>query len=47
MIAVGDHWEWLQARRLLITVTEASLLHMKKETLLGRCACASVCAYVD
>lgn len=36
LIAVGDVWEWVQARRLLATVTEASLLHMKKETVVVR-----------
>ena len=36
LIAVGDTWEWVQAKRLLVNVTEASLYHMKKEVVTGK-----------
>jgi hypothetical protein len=37
LVAVGDTWEWIQAnKRLLATVVEASLLHVKKENFVGR-----------
>lgn len=37
LIAVGDAWEWPPAsRRLLLSVTEASLCHMRRETIAGR-----------
>jgi Leucine-rich repeat (LRR) protein len=36
LVAVGDTWEWVQAKRLLATVVEASLLHVKKEIVVAR-----------
>jgi hypothetical protein len=37
LVAVGDTWEWIQAnKRLLATVVEASLLHVKKEIVVAR-----------
>ena len=36
LIAVGDAWEWVQAKRLLVNVVEASLYHMKKEVVISK-----------
>ncbi len=42
LIAVGDSWEWTQSRRLLLNVTEASLYHMRRETVLAKFSAAHV-----
>lgn len=36
LIAVGEAWEWVQTKRLLVNVTEASLLHMKVEHVVAK-----------
>lgn len=36
LIAVGDSWEWTPNKRLLQNVTEASMYHMKRATILNR-----------
>jgi len=36
LIAVGDSWEWASNKRLLQNVTEASLYHMKRATIISR-----------
>ncbi len=33
LVAAGDAWEWVQAKRLLVNVTEASLYHMKRNVI--------------
>jgi len=38
LVAVGDAWEWVQAKRLLVTVTEASLYHMKRNVVTSKFA---------
>jgi hypothetical protein len=39
LVAVGDAWEWVQAKRLLVNVTEASLYHMKREVITSKFSC--------
>jgi len=36
LIAVGDSWDWVQQKRLLVNVVEASLYHMKKEVIISK-----------
>ena len=38
LVAVGDAWEWIQAKRLLVNVTEASLYHMKRNVITSKFA---------
>eukprot|EP01042_Synura_sphagnicola_P002258 gene2258-2700_t len=38
LVVVGDNWDWVQSKRMLATVTEASLEHMKKDIVLGKFA---------
>jgi len=38
LVAVGDAWEWVQAKRLLVSVTEASLYHMKRNVVTAKFA---------
>jgi len=38
LVAVGDAWEWIQTRRLLVNVTEASLYHMKRDVIVSKFA---------
>ena len=38
LVAVGDAWEWVQAKRLLVSVTEASLYHMKRNVVTSKFA---------
>ena len=38
LAVVGDNWDWVQSKRMLATVTEASLEHMKKDIVLGKFA---------
>ena len=39
LVAVGDSWEWVQAKRLLVNVTEASLYHMKRSIITSKFSC--------
>ena len=39
LVAVGDSWEWVQAKRLLVNVTEASLYHMKRSVITSKFSC--------
>lgn len=39
LVAVGDAWEWVQAKRLLVNVTEASLYHMKRDVITSKFSC--------
>lgn len=39
LVAVGDAWEWVQAKRLLVGVTEASLYHMKRDVITSKFSC--------
>jgi hypothetical protein len=36
LVAVGESWEWVQAKRLLVNVIEASLYHMSKGTIISK-----------
>ena len=38
LIIVGENWEWVQTRRLLTTVIEASLYHIKKGPIISKFA---------
>jgi hypothetical protein len=38
LVAVGDAWEWVQAKRLLVNVSEASLYHMKRQVITSKFA---------
>ncbi len=39
LVAVGDSWEWVQAKRLLVNVTEASLYHMQRSVITSKFSC--------
>lgn len=36
LLLVGETWDWMQSKRMLATVTEACLEHMKKDVILGK-----------
>ena len=38
LLVVGDNWDWVQSKRMLATVTEVSLEHMKKDIIFGKFA---------
>lgn len=44
LIAVGDNWEWTPTKRLLLNVTEASLYHMKRQSVLSKFGSAQFAA---
>ncbi|KAJ1436821.1 hypothetical protein B484DRAFT_248364 [Ochromonadaceae sp. CCMP2298] len=44
LIAVGDTWEWTPSKRLLLNVTEASLFHMKRSTIVAKFSAAQIAA---
>lgn len=33
---MGDNWEWTPTKRLLLNVTEASLYHMRRQSVLSK-----------
>ena len=44
LIAVGDGWEWTANKRLLLNVVEASLYHMKRQTVMSKFGSSQVAA---
>jgi hypothetical protein len=36
LIAIGNTWEWTPSKRLLASVVEASLCHMKRQTFMHK-----------
>ena len=38
LVVVGETWDWVQAKRLLVNVTEASLYHMKRSVIISKFA---------
>lgn len=42
LVVVGENWEWAHSKRMLCSVTEAYLRHMKKETIASKFAAATL-----
>ena len=38
LVVIGENWEWAHSKRMLSSVTETYLRHMKKETIVSKFA---------